>query len=82
MALKIDFSIMYTTPPYSKLKDGLKQIAQLCLIKKRMVNIRYKHNICLPIPLIYGHSYVKSNASSELISDKETVNVTVVSTIG
>jgi hypothetical protein len=34
MALKIDFSIMYTTPPYSKLKDGLKQIAQLCLIKK------------------------------------------------
>jgi len=36
----------------------------------------------LPIPLIYGHSYVKSIASSELISDKETVNVTVVSTIG
>ena len=36
----------------------------------------------VPIPLIYGHSYVKSIASSELISDKETVNVTVVSTIG
>ena len=37
-----DFSTLYTTIPHSKLKDSLRELVQLCFIKKN-VQIRYKH---------------------------------------
>ena len=30
----VDFSTLYTTIPHSKLKDRLRQLIQLCFIKK------------------------------------------------
>jgi len=37
-----DFSTHYTTIPYSKLKDRLRELIQLCFIKKN-VQRRYKY---------------------------------------
>ena len=37
-----DFSTLYTTIPHSKLKDRLRELVQLCFIKKN-VQLRYKY---------------------------------------
>jgi len=34
-----DLSTLYTTIPHSRLKDRLRELVQLCFIKKRMANI-------------------------------------------
>ena len=39
---KIDFSTLYTTIPHSKLKDKLRELVQLCFIKKNGQR-RYKY---------------------------------------
>ena len=37
-----DFSTLYTTIPHSKLRDRLRELVQLCFIKKKGPR-RYKH---------------------------------------
>ena len=38
-----EYSALYTTIPYSKLKDRLRELVQLCFIKKKNGQRRYKY---------------------------------------
>ena len=43
----VDFSTLYTTIPHSNLKDRLRELVQLCFMKKRMAKSRYKYLVLI-----------------------------------
>ena len=66
-----DFSTLYTTIPYSKLKDKLRELVQLCVIKKNGQR-RYKY-------LVLGRdrSYFvkKHSGSTKKFSETDIINL-------